>query len=244
MPILSKNPRDIHPAHKEAVVDSLLNGLSARLAGRDDFYKVIYGAKPSAALMSEFIVPMPSEERGGDEEADPIRISAHGMDFQIRSAAMSTTLGVSLTGAVYVRILPTEDEVKPGGRLEATFPLTREARADIRAKVKDALVKLVAELPGGKTHPEWATKSYEARKSVYESMGLPFDNRLDRAPAEGDALVSPRDALYFDSSPSGQALWPAVASGALGRWPPDGCKLGGLRRALRFSVHRCAGGSR
>lgn len=33
MPILSKPPRDIHPAYKEAVVDSLLNGLSARLAG-------------------------------------------------------------------------------------------------------------------------------------------------------------------------------------------------------------------
>ncbi|WP_407513135.1 hypothetical protein [Ralstonia sp. GP71] len=123
MPILSKNPRDIHPAYKEAVVDSLLNGLSARLAGRGEFYKVIYGTKPSAALMSEFIVPMPTEERGGDEEADPIRISAHGMDFQIRSAAAGTTLGVSLTGAVYVRILPTEDEVKPGGPAGGHVPV-------------------------------------------------------------------------------------------------------------------------
>jgi len=189
VPILSKNPRDIHPAYKEAVVDSLLNGLSARLAGRGDFYKVIYGAKPSTVLMSEFIVPMPAEERGGDEEADPIRISAHGMDFQIRTAAKGTKLGVSLTGAVYVRILPTEDEVKPGGRLEATFPLTREARADIRSRVKNALGKLVTELPGGKTHSEWAAKSYDARKAVYESMGLPFDNRLDRTPAEGDVEV-------------------------------------------------------
>ncbi|WP_342305665.1 DEAD/DEAH box helicase [Burkholderia pseudomallei] len=187
MPILSKPPRDIHPAYKEAVVDSLLNGLSARLAGRGDFYKVIYGTKPSVALMSEFIVPMPADERSGDEEADPIRISAHGTDFQIRSTATGTTLGVSLTGAVYVRILPTEDEVKPGGRLEATFPLTREARAEIRGKVKDALAKLVAERPSGKAHPEWPEKSYEARKSVYESMGLPFNNRLDRAPAEEEA---------------------------------------------------------
>lgn len=187
MPILSKPPRDIHPAYKEAVVDSLLNGLSARLAGRGDFYKVIYGTKPSVALMSEFIVPMPADERSGDEEADPIRISAHGTDFQIRSTATGTTLGVSLTGAVYVRILPTEDEVKPGGRLEATFPLTREARAEIRGKVRNALAKLVAERPSGKAHPEWPEKSYEARKSVYESMGLPFNNRLDRAPAEEEA---------------------------------------------------------
>ncbi len=163
MPILSENPRNIHPAYKEAVVDSLLNGLSARLAGRGDFYRVIYDTKPSAALMSEFIVPMPIEERGGDEEADPIRISAHGMDFQIRTTAVGTALGVSLTGAVYVRILPTEDDVKPGGRLEATFPLTREARTEIRGKIRDALTKLTAALPGGKTNSEWAAKSYEAR---------------------------------------------------------------------------------
>lgn len=220
MPILSKNPRDIHPAYKEAVVDSLLNGLSARLAGRGDFYKVIYGAKPSAALMSEFIVPMPAEERGGDEEADPIRISAHGMDLQIRSAATGTTLGVSLTGAVYVRILPTEDEVKLGGRLEATFPLTREARADIRSRVKDALGKLVTELPGGKTHPEWAAKSYDARKAVYESMGLPFDNRLDRAPAEGDAEAEGAESESGETGEDAEAR--PTQEVAVGLSTPDG----------------------
>lgn len=220
MPILSKNPRDIHPAYKEAVVDSLLNGLSARLAGRGDFYKVIYGAKPSAALMSEFIVPMPAEERGGDEEADPIRISAHGMDFQIRSAATGTTLGVSLTGALYVRILPTEDEVKPGGRLEAKFPLTRDARADIRSKVKDALGKLVTELPAGKAHPEWAARSYDARKAVYESMGLPFDNRLDRAPAEEDPEVEGAESEGGEDGEDGEAR-PAQEV-AVGLSTPDG----------------------
>lgn len=186
MPTLSENPRQVHPAYKEAIVDSLLNGLSARLAGRGDFYKVIYGTKPSVALMSEFIVPMPVEERGGDEEADPIHISAHGMDFQIRSAAVSTHLGVSLTGAVYVRILPTEDDVKPGGRLEAKFPLTREANAEIRVKVKEALTKLSAVLPGGKSNPDWGAKSFEAIKSVHESMGLPYDKKLDRAPTDDE----------------------------------------------------------
>ena len=122
MAVLSKNPRDIHPAYKEAVVDSLLNGLSARLAGRGKFYEIIYGAKPSATLMSEFLVPMPAEEREGDEEADPVRISAHGMDFQIRSTATGTTLTVSLTGAMYVRILPTEDDVKLGGKAGSDVP--------------------------------------------------------------------------------------------------------------------------
>lgn len=183
-------------------------------------FELIYGAKPSAALMSEFIVPIPADERGGDEEADPIRISAHGLDFQLRSAATSTTLSVSLTGAVYIRILPTEDDVKPGGRLEATFPLTREARADIRSKVKDALGKLVTELPGGKTHPEWAAKSYVARKGVYESMGLPFDNRLDRAPAEGDAEAEGSEAERGEGGEDGEVR-PAQEV-AVGLSTPDG----------------------
>ncbi|HZR34791.1 MAG TPA: helicase-related protein [Nevskia sp.] len=181
MPTLSENPRLIHPAYKEAVVDSLLNGLSARLAGRGEFYKLIYGTKPSAALMSEFIVPVPPEERGGDEEADPIRISAHGLDFQVLASARTAALRASVTGAVYVRILPTADEIKPGGCLEASFPLTREARTEIRNKVKDALAKLETELPGGKAHAEWAARSYVARKSVYDALGLPFDNHRDRS---------------------------------------------------------------
>ncbi|SFW71102.1 DEAD/DEAH box helicase [Luteibacter sp. UNCMF366Tsu5.1] len=207
MSILSENSHGIHPAYKEAVVDSLLNNLSARLAGRGSFYEVIYGAKPSATLMSEFIVPMPAEERGGDEEADPIRISAHGMDFQIRAAAKDASLGVSLTGAVYVRILPTEEEVGPGGRLEATFPLTREARATVRSKVRDALTELIAALPGGKSHPDWAMRSYEARRAAYESMGLPFDNRLDRASeredteAEGIEEASVEETVESEASP-------------------------------------------
>lgn len=220
MTILSRNPRNIHPACKEAVVDSLLNGLSARLAGRGDFYKVIYGAKPSAALLSEFIVPMPAHERDGDEEADPIQISAHGMDFQIHSTAVGTKLTVSLTGAVYVRILPTEDEVKPGGRLEATFPLTREARAEIRGKVKDALTKLSDELPGGKANLEWAAKSYEARKSVYESMGLSFDNRLDRAPAEGEVEAEGTEVENGEGGEEGEVR--PVQEVAVGGATPDG----------------------
>ncbi|WP_350262754.1 hypothetical protein AAF463_24065 (plasmid) [Pantoea sp. BJ2] len=165
MPVLSEDPRSIHPAFKEAVVDSLLNGLSARLSGRGEFYTVIYGTKPVKALLSEFIVPMPAEEREGDEEADPVRISAHGMDFQIRSTAENARLTVSLTGALYLRILPTEDDVKPGGRLAPTFTLTREARA----MLGDALPQLAQTLPGGKSDPEWEAKSHEVRSRIYAS---------------------------------------------------------------------------
>lgn len=191
MTVLSKDPRGIHDAYKEAVVDSLLNNLSARLAGRSEFYKIIYGNKPSAALMSEFIVPMPPDERDGDEEADPIRISAHGMDFQVTDSGKTATMTVKVTGAVYVRILPSEDEIKPGGRLEAVFPLTREARTEIRTRVRESLGKLANELTGGNKHPDWKVKSQEVRRVVHEAMGIPFDNSRDRSQVEVDVLEEP-----------------------------------------------------
>lgn len=193
MTVQSRNPREIHDAYKEAVVDSLLNNLSARLAGRGNFYKIIYGSKPSAALMSEFIVPMPAQERAGDEEADPIRISAHGLDFQVRADAKATRMTVSVKGAVYVRILPTEDEIKPGGRLEATFPLTREARQEIRTRTREALSKLATELPGGNKHSDWRVRSQEVRKAVYEAIGIPFDNGRDRSQIDTETPEEPAE---------------------------------------------------
>lgn len=186
MAVFSKNPKLVHDAYKEAVVDSLLNNLSARLAGREEFYKLIYRGKPSSVLMSEFIVPMPPDERDGDEEANPIQISAHGLDLQILSSGSSERMKVGLRGAVYVRILPEQAEVQPGAILEPTFPLTKEAARELRSRIKDALNSLRGELgvKRGVRHPDWPAKSEEARRKAHESLGIPFDNKLDRAPAE------------------------------------------------------------
>jgi hypothetical protein len=52
MTIKCLDPRKIHDAYKEAVVDSLLNNLSARVSGRGEFYQIIFGYKPSKALIS------------------------------------------------------------------------------------------------------------------------------------------------------------------------------------------------
>jgi len=180
MTVLSKNPKQIHDGYKEAVVDSLLNNLSARLAGRGEFYGTIYGNKPAAVLMSEFIVPMPVDERVGDEEADPIQISAHGLDFQISTDSVQDKIAVSVTGAVYVRIIPTFEEVRPEGRLEIAFPPTKAVEQALRVQVKAALAR--------RTHPDWPARSYAARKAVYETVGVPFDNTMDRT--SGDAIES------------------------------------------------------
>ncbi len=184
MSVLSKNPRNIHDARKEAVVDSLLNNLSARLAGRGEFYKVIYGGKPSSELMTEFIVPMPADERNGDEEANPIQISAHGLDFQFAKTRSADTLVVRPHGAVYVRILPIADEVKRGGLLEPTFPFTSDTRRELKQRIHAALTALRVELGmtarSAAMHPDWPARSQEARRKAHQELGVPFDNSLDR----------------------------------------------------------------
>src|SRR6185503_7592837 len=91
------------------------------------------------------------------------------------------------------RILPTEDEVKPGGRLEATFPLTKEARHETRTRIREALSKLATELPGGNKHPDWRVRSQEIRKAVNETVGIPFDNSRDRSQVVADTPDEPEE---------------------------------------------------
>lgn len=186
MTLKSENPRAIHDGYKEAVVDSLLNNVAARLEGKAEFYRVIYGMKPSTALMSGFIVPMPPSERLGDEEADPIRISAHGMDLQMRTSDSAEKLTVDVKGSVYVRILPTADEMKPGAPLCPNFPLNRAARDTFRTRLKADIDALVASLPQGRKNPAFAPKSLDIRKAILQSMGLPFELQQDRTSEEAE----------------------------------------------------------
>lgn len=214
MSIKSINPRGIHDGYKEAVVDSLLNNLSARLAGRGDFYKIIYGIKPSVELMSEFIMPIPVDERLGDEESDPIKISAHGLDFQVDVAALKSKINISLSGSVYVRILPTADEVKRGAILEPRFPLTGEAKSRIRENIKDALKKLATEID--RNHPDWKDRNIQARRLVYEELGIPFDNPVDRSEKDEEAV-----SLDDDIELTGESEADRVKSGDEVRNAPD-----------------------
>lgn len=206
MSVSCVDPRKIPDAYKEAVVDSLLNNLSARVSGRREFYPVIFGNKPSKVLISEFIVPMPEEERRGDEEADPIQISAHGLDFQIDSNARGEKLHVRVTGAVYVRILPTAEDVLPSGRLPLSFPLTSVAERALRDEVNTALRRLKEALPGGDRHPDWRARSLEARRAAYATMGLPFEPSRDLSSAEPNSAESQssEEGLDEEDGPEGE----------------------------------------
>lgn len=213
MSVRCKDPRAIHDACKEAVVDSLLNNLSARVAGRGEFYRIIHGSKPSAVLVSEFLLPMPQSERDNDEEADPIRISSHGLDFQIDRSAQDAPLDVQLRCAVYVRILPLAEELQPGAILEPKFPLAQEVRRELKAQIRQALVALRVELgmtpKGSRTHPSWAVRSTEVRRQIHERLGIPFDNALDRTNPESE--LGDEEAVELTTDEASEAPPPEEA---------------------------------
>jgi hypothetical protein len=181
-------PREIPETCKEAVVDGLLNNLAARTAGVGEFYRTILGARPSGVLVSGFIVPRPLEERDADEEANPMRISAHGLDFQIGTNQRDIPLQLNVRGSIYLRILPEAPEVAPGGPVYPRFPVLPEARAALRQRIREGLAALRAELhmqdAAGYRHPDWGRRNQEIRHAAHAALGIPFEDGRDAAPVE------------------------------------------------------------
>jgi len=182
------NPRDIHDSVKEAVVDSLLNNLTARLAGHGIRGRILYNSKPRNILVTEFLLPKPSRERIEDEEASPIHISAHGIDFQIDAHARDIRIQVKPTIAVYVRILPTADEVKPGAICRPQFSLTSDIRKSIKQRVRDLEAGIRTSLGADfRRHPDWQKLRKEAQSKAHEEHGVPLVSVIeDFSPDEGE----------------------------------------------------------
>lgn len=183
-PLLVVELKNSHAACKEAVVDGLLNILTARLSGKGEFGKELYRGKPRSALTTAFLLPMPKSEREGDEEASPIQISAHGLDFQVKSTASDAEIVVRVKGCAYVRIFPNEKEVAYDGPCQPVFPIKPEIKKELNLRIRVLLNELRAKLGKGyfKTK-EWADQSAAIRKQVHEGMGLPFQDMEDATPA-------------------------------------------------------------
>jgi hypothetical protein len=216
MTTVAVNVKDISDTCKEAVVDSVLGNLAARVSGVGTYHRIISGQRPSGMLVSGFIVPLPEEKRDGDEEADPIRISAHGMDFQIAAGAKQVGMRCKLTGSVYVRLLPTAKDVGPDGPLTPVFPLTSEKKKALREEIFRQLDLLRQELNVQKwkeyANPDWAKRSVELRREVHKAMGVKFEV------TQIESTTEPED--WDDSSAENGAEGENVASGASQMEPP------------------------
>lgn len=130
---------------KEGIVDALLNLTWQRASGAGPEGTMIFGAKPSLRFVSGFLLPR-FEESGEQDETSDIHISAHGLDCQIAAPARGN-LVISVSFSIYVRTLPTWDELtKPELELFPNLPLRRDLEAAIREEMRERItVALAAE---------------------------------------------------------------------------------------------------
>jgi hypothetical protein len=170
------DPDKISSSLKEAVVDSLLNLTYARISGAGEFGRVLFGARPRSLLNSGFILPARTDVEG-DEVTSPIWVSAHGCDLQI-AAQESGELRLEPRFALYVRVLPTEEDVKRSD-CQPSFRLKRDIALRIRHRRYELLDKRWEEVKGNyasrSKHPDWVRIAEEMRKQVHQEEGVPLD---------------------------------------------------------------------
>ena len=138
--------RGIPDCYKEAVVDSILNNLSARVCGKGEFHGVVANTRPSDLLVSGFLLPRPEEIQGADEETSPLHISTHGDDFHAAAAELHRPLRIKLWASVYVRVFPSVSDVSDDGELRPEFHLQQEFSKALRTRTYEAMDALRAEL--------------------------------------------------------------------------------------------------
>lgn len=127
---------------KEALTDSLLNLTYRFVSGGGADGAFVYGDKPSRKFVSGFLLPAMSAS-GADDETNDIHISNIGMDLQVRNPPTGE-LGIEVSFSVYVRVLPTWEEIERY-ELRPTFQLRSATQRQIRDAIRDRTNTLLAE---------------------------------------------------------------------------------------------------
>lgn len=140
---------------KEALVDALVTMTGDRVSGRLGGERV-YGMKPSARFVSGHLLPRFDEQGVADETSD-IRISAFGIDLMVDSG-WTGAITVSGAFAVYVRVLPTWDELTdPRLDLFPSFRLRKDVEKKLNRLAQQVIRRRVA-----KRFPELARRNDDA----------------------------------------------------------------------------------
>ena len=164
---LPSNILEIIEDAKEGLVDSLLNMTWERVSGAGAEGATVYGAKPSLKFVSGFLLPR-FEESGQQDETSDIHISSHGLDCQI-SAGAKGAIVVNAAFAVYIRTLPTWDELtRKELELFPSPPLRRDLEAEIRVMAKDRLAAALAS--EDVKPPEQRRKRRELQQEIYRAL--------------------------------------------------------------------------
>ena len=167
------NPRDIADSLKEAVADALLNTVVDRLSGAGEHGEIIFGTRPRNALSSGFLLPQ-AEDSDGDEVSASIRISSHGLDFLVSRTA-TASIRVQPHAVLYVRVFPTQDEIRSHPNCDPKFTLRRDIELQRRAMMRERVREALKLLDRGRKNSKWPEMELEIRKIVHLELGIPFD---------------------------------------------------------------------
>ncbi|WP_201211589.1 helicase-related protein [Rhodocyclus purpureus] len=196
MTLLRANPQEIDTSLKEAVADSFLNILYARISGGGDFGRTVYGAKPSSCLVSGFLLPRRAVD-DGDEVTSPIWISGHGLDFQVAKDGQSI-IRVAPRLSVYVRVFPTERDLRERDDCRFQLRMRHEVATRFRKAIKDALnaawEPLSAQYKTRFACPMWKQIQDEVQDRVRKEFGLPPMLPLVPRPVTEAALENAQSA--------------------------------------------------
>jgi hypothetical protein len=131
---------------KEAIVDALLRLTERRCTGEGSEGEVIYGVRPSAKLVSGFLLPR-FDRTGQEDETSDIHIATMGLDLQI-AAGQARDVIVRPSFSIYIRELPSWQEISdPRHEMMPQVQLSRDARQMVEQRARAYIQERIGDLP-------------------------------------------------------------------------------------------------
>lgn len=178
----------VDPELKEAICESLLGGLKNAVSGGGESGIELLDNSPSFKFVSGFLQPVEIPRKfasGGDETTNPIHVISVGADFQIKKNP-TTKIVVRPRFSVYVRVLPTEEQLK---KHKVKLSLSDDARKKLNNAIKESVVQFDSDNKSLKDDDKstFYKKRQELRKATAESflkkkLGLVVDAEETIAP--------------------------------------------------------------
>ncbi|SDE57232.1 DEAD/DEAH box helicase family protein [Kordiimonas lacus] len=195
---------------KEAICDSLVNTLTARVGGTDERGKIVYGRSPHRAIFAGQL--MPRFGAAGDDETSDIRIATIGLDFAVGSDSKAN-ISISPKFSVYVRVLPNWSELAAsGGGLEFDFKLNSSIQKQIEQRIREN--RQTALKAAGLDRPAWNSLSETERaeirakrNSILEEVRRSAfaEHNIELEQVEASSEVLPEAFESQDTSDEGEA---------------------------------------
>lgn len=188
--VVRSDPSTLNATVKEAVADALVNLIHAQVSGAGTVGTYLFGARPRTVLNSGFLLPQ-KDGVEDDEVTSPIWLSSHGIQLQVAAVAEGS-MSVTPTLSVYVRVLPTaEDLSRPNCNL--AFRMRREVADELKSerniRLDEEWEKVKGAYVSRSKHPTWKATREKVVADLYVSRGIP----LNLTELDPDEANSPGD---------------------------------------------------